>query len=224
MSKENSHGPLIATTIELAGREILMYLNEREDWFLSHEQVGQLFGRSKNTIYRHYVNYKSDPNSGLEEGRHWLRCELRFRPRQVPDLILWTREGLVWLGDHIKSTKATAVLNALGVNTRHKPRTEDKWISTIERALAGITEVHSRYKVGSYVVDMYFPQLNIALEIDERGHESYNDEAEKAREGYIRETLGCSFIRINSSSQSEDVGDAINRLFLRHLEVNGLTR
>lgn len=65
-----------------------------------------------------------------------------------------------------------------------------------------------------YFIDLYIKgdDKNIAIEIDENGHSSYDEEFEKAREQYIKEKLGCDFIRFNPDCKNFNIGTVINKI------------
>lgn len=65
-----------------------------------------------------------------------------------------------------------------------------------------------------YYIDLYIKgdDKNIAIEVDENGHNSYDQEFEIERERYIKETLGCEFIRFNPDSKEFNIGSVINRI------------
>ena len=43
----------------------------------------------------------------------------------------------------------------------------------------------TQYSVGSYRVDLYFPDYNLVIECDEHGHKDRNPEKEKKRSDFI---------------------------------------
>jgi very-short-patch-repair endonuclease len=53
------------------------------------------------------------------------------------------------------------------------------------------------YCVGPYRIDIYIPKQRIAIEIDEHGHENYDQNKEKEREEYIKKTLKAKIYRLN---------------------------
>lgn len=48
-------------------------------------------------------------------------------------------------------------------------------------------QIQTQYRLGSRRIDAYLPKLQIAIEIDEHGHESYNKEEERAYNQILRE-------------------------------------
>ena len=65
-----------------------------------------------------------------------------------------------------------------------------------------------------YFIDLYIrgKDKNIAIEIDENGHNSYDEEFEIVREQYIKEKLGCDFIRFNPDCKNFNIGTVINKI------------
>lgn len=65
-----------------------------------------------------------------------------------------------------------------------------------------------------YYIDLYIrgKDKNVAIEVDENGHNSYDKEFEMERETYIKEVLGCEFIRFNPDAKDFNIGAVINRI------------
>ena len=54
-----------------------------------------------------------------------------------------------------------------------------------------------QYQVGCYWVDGYIPEINLVIEVDEKYHENEKQkEEDKEREEFIKQKLGCRFLRI----------------------------
>jgi very-short-patch-repair endonuclease len=66
-------------------------------------------------------------------------------------------------------------------------------LATIEQLL-GVT-LHRQYQVGSYRIDGYDKENNVAYEIDEGAHK-YAAGEDAIRERIIKAQLGCRFVRI----------------------------
>lgn len=58
-------------------------------------------------------------------------------------------------------------------------------------------EYKLQYSIGTYRIDLYFPNEKLAIECDEYGHKDRNSEYEKDRELFIKNELKCNFIRYN---------------------------
>lgn len=82
-----------------------------------------------------------------------------------------------------------------GCSPRHHSYSlrEDAALKTIEQALN--VDLHRQYPCGKYKIDGYDAVNNIAYEIDEN-HHRFQQEADKERQSYIMNRLGCTFVRI----------------------------
>ena len=88
-------------------------------------------------------------------------------------------------------------------------RFEYKYLNEIEDFL-NIMNINyiEQYQVNNYRIDLYIPQYNLAIEIDEEEHK-YQQEYDKMRQKYIENQIHCKFIRIN---EGESCGSAIARI------------
>ena len=73
----------------------------------------------------------------------------------------------------------------------------------------------AQYKVDDkYRIDYYIPDLKIAIEYDENGHKNYDREKERMREEYIKNKLGCKFIRVpDDNSDIKNIGIIAKELY-----------
>ncbi len=62
-----------------------------------------------------------------------------------------------------------------------------------------------------YRIDIYCPEYNLAIEVDEYGHAYYNSSYVE-REKYIRNEIGCDFIRFAPYSHWFSINDIIEKL------------
>lgn len=56
--------------------------------------------------------------------------------------------------------------------------------------------VINQYAVIGYKIDMFIPEINVAIEYDEKAHK-YQKESDAKRENEIKDLIGCEFIRID---------------------------
>ena len=190
-----------------------LYIVEDDTWFFSDKQVAKIYGISPTTIKRHI----SRNRDVLIEGKHWFK-KLGKLPRYFPHMRLWTKEGLIKLGNFVKTQEAEQVLIALGVKTRQRTKLEPQLKKIISSAFEGILEMKKPYPVAGYKIDIYFPQINTAVEIDEYAHGNYDADKEQMREETIKKVIGCSFVRYNPHSSNENVGTLINKILKRAIE------
>ena len=81
-------------------------------------------------------------------------------------------------------------------------REEMEFLDTLETQLKvfKITDFERQYsklQCGDYRIDLYIPELNVAIEYDEDGHKNYTYEQQELRQKLIEEELGCRFIRVS---------------------------
>jgi len=78
-------------------------------------------------------------------------------------------------------------------------RPEVEFMNIIEPLLftRGLT-LERQYKVNGYKIDGFIPELNLALEYDEKGHKSKSQKIEDSnREFDIKNEIGCDFLRFD---------------------------
>jgi len=89
---------------------------------------------------------------------------------------------------------------------------EVSWLRIIKSAFASLRS-ELQYPVGEYRVDLYFPDLFIAVECDENGHSDRSEFDEERREFNIGQALKCQFIRFNPDVKNFDIGTVIDKIF-----------
>ena len=100
----------------------------------------------------------------------------------------------------------------LGTRTSHK-RLESMVLYALHYSLRDVL-IHSQHAVvvdgrdSPYYIDAYFPDLNLAVEIDEPHHVRQR-EADSVREQEIKKKIECRFIRIDCD---ESVYDQVDRI------------
>lgn len=77
--------------------------------------------------------------------------------------------------------------------TTYHPSDEAEFVEFIESAFDGYRMVR-QHAVGQFSIDLFFPDYNLAVEIDEAGHRFHVD-ADLARQQAIEAQTGCAFIR-----------------------------
>ena len=74
-------------------------------------------------------------------------------------------------------------------------------------------EMVLQYRIGSFLLDMYFPKYKLALECDEKSHRNFID-ADAERQAYIETQLNCTFIRFSPDDKSFCIFKLINKIRL----------
>jgi very-short-patch-repair endonuclease len=77
-----------------------------------------------------------------------------------------------------------------------------------------------QYKVGDYLIDLYFPEYNLCLECDEYQHNLKNNiKKDIIREKFIKDKLeNCIFIRYKPYDKDYDIFNIINKIY-KHIIV-----
>jgi len=91
---------------------------------------------------------------------------------------------------------------------------ENSTIGFVCNCIKNITDVYRQYKVGPYFVDLFIPKINIVVECDEDGHKHRDPIYEHTREEFIKNKLGCEFIRFNPNDNDFDLSEIINKILL----------
>lgn len=69
-----------------------------------------------------------------------------------------------------------------------------------------------REKGRGYYIDLYFEEINVAVECDEFGHLDREEDDEMERQSYIEEKLGCTFVRFNPDDKNFSIGKIIKEV------------
>ena len=67
-----------------------------------------------------------------------------------------------------------------------------------------------QYRIGTYYIDLYFPNYKLAIECDEHNHSNRDKTYEKKRQKYIENKLGATFIRFNPDERNFDILNVIS--------------
>ena len=87
---------------------------------------------------------------------------------------------------------------------------EQECIGAIETTFSNL-ETKRQFRVDNkYVIDLYIPLYNIAVECDE-----FNHSDREIRQRYIEEKLGCKFVRFNPDEPNFTVHNAVNAVWLQ---------
>lgn len=202
------------TAVDYNGIAISTYILKDETWLLTDNQVAENYGVKHVTVKAHVHRNKAS----LTEGEDWFYKKGKL-PKNFPQLRLWTKEGFIKLGNHIKTKKADNVLVALGIKSRQTPIIESQIFEIIKASLKNITKTRTHYRIPKtgYIVDLYFPELSLVVEIDEYNHKNYNKFGEKYREEVIKKVLNCEIIRYDPHNPKSNVGMLLNKIFLKIL-------
>jgi very-short-patch-repair endonuclease len=198
--------PATLTEITIAGTTVSAHICADGTWAVKDATTATLFGVSSTTIRKRAMELKHQ-NAG---GNFWIE---RYGTRH------WTRAGLIELAHRLTTAKAKAILIAFDVIPRHSTRVESEITDVLLSTFRDVTPTLTQHVVGPYRIDLYFPLLGLAIEIDEHGHDGYNLERESVRQLLLEQNLGCKFIRWNPHQPERNIGDLINSILL-HMQAN----
>jgi len=107
----------------------------------------------------------------------------------------------------------------LNMNIKHTYKEQD-CIGAIIEAYQDC-KCYKQFRVGSYYIDLYIPEHNLAIECDEYNHRDRDPEHEKERQKYIEDKLKCQFFRFDPDSKNfniykliRDVGNFLTQKLL----------
>jgi len=190
---------------------------------LTTDQLASAFAVSSNSLYLNYVNNRHL----FSEDKHFFQANKESVGRlqkTYPDIfpikrgyILWTFEGVL---THYSLNTTVPIERIEGVAKKMGEKFDPAYIvapirkelifgDALKKALDGICDVMRQMNVHGYRIDFYLPEVNIAIEYDERLHK-YRKEYDKQRQKEIEKVIGCSFIRV---SEDEPFETSINRIF-----------
>lgn len=79
---------------------------------------------------------------------------------------------------------------------------------------------YSKLKCGNYRIDLFLPEINIAIEYDETKHKYYTYEQQELRQKLIEEELKCSFIRVSDNKSHIENSAIVLRELMKLNKLN----
>ena len=187
-------------TFYFQGEEIQVKVINNETWFLAGDIAKALNIKNVSEMVRG-ANIK-------ENERNIFPNKTRGGKQKQ---IFVTRLGLKKVLANSKKPNAAQLSESLGLEMCIYTKVEASHIGNIRKAFKNILSI-DEYAVGRYNVDLYFPSLNLVIECDQNNHNHYNRQTEKERENYIKDKLGCTFIRFNPDEPGFMIGDVIYKI------------
>ena len=187
-------------TFHFQGKEIQIKIIDNEPWFLASDIAKALNVKDTSVMVR-CARVKEDEKNILPNRRKGVERQHIFV----------TRLGLKKILANSKKANAAQLSESLGLDMCIYTRVEASHIGNIRKAFKDVLSI-DEYAVGKYNVDLYFPSLNLVIECDQNNHNHYNRQTEKERENYIKDKLGCTFIRFNPDEPGFMVGDIIYQI------------
>lgn len=192
-----------------------------DHWPKTDGELAEWLGCSKSRVR----TLRQDNLQVLKEGGYFTR---KYHPSNAQPLYLWEELGGLYLAELVKSDRATRQLSARGRGRRLRNRIGTELTRILIEAFRdySITIVSEqglksrRSEQSRERVDVYIPELSLAIEWDERDHAGYDVFDEEYREDLFRERLNCTFLRYNTNGV-DTVGTVIRRI-LAMLKERGL--
>ena len=88
---------------------------------------------------------------------------------------------------------------------------EQAVLESIKDAFKG-EDMQTQYTVIGYRIDIYFHEYNLAIEVDELGHNDRNIDYEIQRQKALERELNCVFIRINPDEKDFTIFKEVNKI------------
>ena len=83
---------------------------------------------------------------------------------------------------------------------------------TIQKVCEGIS-MKRQFSIGSYRIDVYFPEYKLAIECDEHDHKDRDIDYEIRRQKFIKDQLNCKFICYNPDAKDFMIESVLNTIF-----------
>ena len=96
---------------------------------------------------------------------------------------------------------------------------EESVLKSVMDAFEG-ENMQTQYSVLGYIVDLYFHNHKLAVEVDEKGHKDRNFDHETKRKKELGKELNCEFVRIIPDKKMFNIFKTINEI---HREIKKLT-
>lgn len=103
------------------------------------------------------------------------------------------------------------ILNLFNINYIVTSMKETELLKILQLSFKKYKSTKNFY-VGNYRIDLYFPDLNLAIECDENNHNDRDMNYEKIRQKFIENNLKCIFIRFNPDDINFNIGDVIYKI------------
>lgn len=194
-----------------------------DEYFLTREQIGRALGYNNPTKAIDNIHHKHEERLnkfsttvtlGMMEGDRFVK-----RKRLIYNL-----QGIMFIiqSSQVKKELKEKFLMKIQDKIGNKEliviteRKELSFVNDLEEFLSAFNvKGIAQYKIDDkYRIDYYIPDLKIAIEYDESGHKDYDREKERMREEYIKNKLGCKFIRVpDDNSDIKNIGIIAKELY-----------
>jgi very-short-patch-repair endonuclease len=191
---------IICRLIQIDSKNTVRFINiDSEPWFLITDIV-KIIGNAK--------GYESLPSPCIK---------LETIPGIKRPVRLVSADGLRLLLQKSRSLNVPLITDGLSSFLKESPVKlvyackETSWLRIIKEAFFFL-ESELQFSVGTYRIDLYFPQLLVAVECDENGHSDRSSDKEVERQEFIQKTLKCQFVRFNPDVENFNIGTTIGKI------------
>ncbi|MDO9558848.1 MAG: hypothetical protein Q7I89_04085 [Syntrophales bacterium] len=175
-------------------------------WPVSIKYLAEIWGLSRESI----ESIKNKLGSQFIEGIDY-KWSLK---RGSPKFIVLFKEGAIKIAKKLPNEKAANFLVKEGIEKKHKITPESHYIEIIIESIRNLTPAIKQYSVDRYRIDLYLPDLKLAIECDEQGHKNYNIFRHELRQKELEQKMNCQFIRFDPHKEDFNIGVVINKIFL----------
>lgn len=189
------------------------------DIWLSQKTLSSLFGVTVANINTHVVDLKMIREVVIE--RHFKVDQVEGE-RRVSRLVKhYSFETAYAIGIRGQRFEAIGELHKLAVQNSMAERVsriaevkERAFGQLLMGALSGIATVLPQHHVPPYFIDFYVPDFSLAIEYDERHHNSRGQsEKDLEREKLLSKQLGVQFIRVPAGKEIEGLNQILRCIF-----------
>lgn len=186
--------------VSFGGKTVDMFEDDGVRWF-SVKDIGSCLKHS---------NMRSLISRYPEVDKKKVRRSTRGGPQQVVYISEAAVKRLCIYSRKLVPDELAVYLNIAVHETKYNS-VEGDTIAKIMSTFCG-EEMVPQYAVNNYRIDLYFPKYQIAVECDEEHHKRYKAKDEE-REAYIKQKLGCTFVRYEPHDENFQMEAVCNRIF-----------
>lgn len=196
-------------------------------WPLKDGELAEILGIKLKTVRSHKCNLNREGN--LTIGTDYiLEKNRQHKSSRDFETWKWLELGAQKVAACSGTSEAIGFLSERGIKNGKLLRVEPRYMDIIISSLHNITVCQKNFPVipllpteKTYRIDLYIPKYKIAIECDETHHSTpKKKEADRQRQEYIEDNLGCYFIRFNPLEKNFNIGNVINDIMLRIIDIS----
>lgn len=182
-------------------------------WFKGKDVTDALGYKSSSSALNHVSDENKIKYKDLDKFTlHNSNESTKFRCK--PETILINDKGLESLCIKSRKPKSIDLCKLMEINVNQKYPCKEAEV--LDNVIYFLEEKNIQYElqkeVNGYSMDMYLPDLNINIEIDENGHNDRCPIYESNREIEIKNELSCEIIRFDPDNRNDNIFKFIARL------------